>query len=656
MTEHLHKDSGRNGEGGGSNSAMGRWTMPDSGAVFTMDAGMIQKLRSYVLEGFHILPKRGAEMGGILLGRVLSESPLSIEITGFEPVPCEYRYGPSYILSDTDRVKLELALANSPALPPPGDTESRSSSVVVGCFRSCTGRELALDAADQQLMRKYFPDPRHAILSIRPISIFECEAWFFSRINGVLPRVPSQSPEPFGQPMGKADRSAERPSRPASPAPPAAEPDVEPLFQEPAAVTAPVEQAPAVAAQAEFPVAVPAERTLAATAGAGPAATASTAPVEAPATDTKTSQSPRAVRPMPDDLPGGDEAWRLVERRRMLREQRSEIGLQRVEDPPVAPAQAEPPVEPRWLLDEHAAEPHKHRLWQLIAALLVLLVSGGAAYQWWDVQQRARWSRLGLDAKPGTGGMEITWDRESPALKEASRGELEVVDSGDANGAGAGRTRSVELDSPTLNSGHYTFPSSSGDVLFRLQLYSTGLASAVESVRVVSPGKKTDGRELAAKPSAAAPPPQPSAAPAASAELKPVADQSGAVAATKAAPSVSSQNPAAPVQAAGLPAGAASPPPPPAAIPATPVYEIQPTIPEGVKARIRTPITVPVQVSIDAAGRVNASAARGDGDGVYRFLAERAATAAQSWKFRPARSAGGVAVASTQMVYFTFRN
>jgi hypothetical protein len=612
-----------------------------------MDAGLIQKLRSYVLEGFHILPKRGAEMGGILLGRVLSESPLSIEITGFEPVPCEYRYGPSYILSDADRIKLELVLANSPALPLPGDSQSARSPVVVGCFRSCTGRELALDAADQQLMRKYFPDPRHLILSIRPVSIFECEAWFFSRINGVLPRVPSQPPEPFGQAMGKVDRSAERPTRPAPTAAPAAEPEAAPLFQETAAVTAPVEQEPAVAAQAEIPAAVPAERTLAAMAGAGPTATASAPPPEVPAVDTNTSQTPRAVRPMPEDLPGGDEAWRLVERRRMMREQRSENGSQRVEDPPAVPAPAEPLVEPRWLLDDHAAEPHKHRLWQLIAALLVLLVSGGAAYQWWDTQQRARWSRLGLDAKPGTGGMEITWDRESPALKEASRGELEVVDSG--------RTRSVELDAPTLNSGHYTFPSPSGDVLFRLQLYSTGLASAVESVRVVSPGTKTDGKELAANPAAPPPPPPSGAAPAAAAALKPVADQNGA-AAPKSAPSVGAPNAEAPVQTAGLPAGAASTPAAPPAIPATPVYEIQPTVPEGVRARIRTPITVPVQVSVDAQGRVSASAAKGDGDGVYRFLAERAAVAAQSWKFRPARSAGGAAVPSTQLVYFTFRN
>lgn len=629
---------------------MGRWTMPDSGAVFTMDAGLIQKLRSFVLEGFHILPKRGAEMGGILLGRVLSESPLSIEITGFEPVPCEYRYGPSYILSDVDRAKLEAVLANSQALAPPGDPQAAAQSAVVGCFRSCTGRELALDAADQQMMRKYFPDPRQIILSIRPVSIFECEAWFFSRVGGVLPRVPSQPPEPFGQPMGKVDRSGERNSRPAQSAAPVPQPELEPVAPSAAPVSAIADQPAEAVAQPVVTEAVPVERALAATAAAGPAAMASLAPVEVPVVEPKTSQFQRAARPSQEDLPGSDEATRLVERRRMLREQRSDSAPQRVEEPPVVAAPVEPLVEPRWLLDDHAAEPHKHRLWQLIAALLVLLVSGGVGYQWWDAQQRARWSRFGLDAKPGTGGMEITWDRESPALKEASRGELEVVDSGDVSGGETGRTRAVELDSKTLSAGHYSFPTTSSDVLFRLQLYSTGFQSAVESVRVTSPGAKQEGKQVSAK--AAAPPPPPPSVPTQAAAEKPVVAERAAAVPAKVAATNGAPQAAAPAP----PAGAASTPTAPPAIPATPIYEIQPTIPEGVRARIRTPITVPVQVSIDAAGRVNSSAARGDGDGVYRFLAERAATAAQSWKFRPARSAGGAAVASTQLVYFTFRN
>ncbi|MGJ5817440.1 hypothetical protein [Paludibaculum fermentans] len=642
MTEHLRRDSGRNGEGGGSNSAIGRWTMPDSGAVFTMDAALIQKLRSFVLEGFHILPKRGAEMGGILLGRVLSEAPLNVEITGFEPVPCEYRYGPSYILSDVDRTKLESLLAewNSP---------DAAGITVVGFFRSCTGRDLGLDAADQQLMRKYFPEARHFVLSIRPLSIFECEAWFFSRINGVLPRVPAQPPEPFGQPMAKQDRSGERSAR-SAPAP-----VLEQEAAAPADVAAPSEvlpltPEPAPAVENHRPVA----QAFAAAAGAGLRST----PAEPVAIGDGNGLTTAHNRPSPEDLPGGDEAWRLVERRRMLREQRLDPNPPRVEPPPVPASPVETPAEPTWLLGEHAAEPHKHRLWQLIAALLVLLIGGGAGYQWWDAQQRARWTRFGLDAKPGSGGIEVSWDSKSPALQQASRGELEVVEPGTGTSEGPAQPRLVELDAKTLGQGHFTVPTASQDVLFRLQLFGTGVAGAVESVRVVSAGGQPVVKELAAKPAAASPAPRvqdSGAASLAAASLKPAAVERPAPAAPDAPRTAVAPAPAAPLQAAGPVGGAPAVSTVPPAIPASAIYEIQPTVPEGVRARIRQPITVTVQVSIDSQGRVITAAARGDGDGVYRYLAEKATLAAQSWKFRPARSAGGAAIASTQIVYFTFR-
>ncbi|MGC4054069.1 MAG: hypothetical protein QM757_33715 [Paludibaculum sp.] len=45
---------------------------------------------------------------------------------------------------------------------------------------------------------------------------------------------------------------------------------------------------------------------------------------------------------------------------------------------------------------------------------------------------------------------------------------------------------------------------------------------------------------------------------------------------------------------------------------------------------------------------------RATGMGSTGFLAKRAARPAQSWKFRPARLAAGGAIASTQVIYFTF--
>ncbi|WP_321472564.1 hypothetical protein [uncultured Paludibaculum sp.] len=703
MTEHRQQDSGRQEDGAGSTNAIGRWTVPDTGAVFTMDAVLIQRLRAYVLEGFHILPKRGAEMGGILLGRILSAAPLAIEVTSFVPVPCEYRYGPSYILSDIDRTKLSLALSQFDAPPTDGAAAHASAVCVVGCFRSCTGRELALDAADQQLMRNFFPDPRQIFLSIHPSSILDCVAWFFHRSNGVLPRLPSQPPEPFGRYAPAEDRANERTARVVAEAFHEAAPEAGPVTEEPAPAhraasdthpSAPMPEEPAAAEAAlgrpsrpssetanTGPLSAyarhappahapavsqpapgsgadsePAPRHFAARAAAS-AASSSAAPAGGPSVSTEESGSrsepvlPPPIRGAGEESPASEQAWRMVERRRQRRENGggpTQLGLD--EPPPVADEGPKP--QQHWLIDEHPAETRKHRLWQLLAALLVLLVGGGLGYQWWDAQQRARWSQLGLDAKPGPAGMEITWDRQAPALSEANRAVLEIVESNEAE---AGATHQMELDAKALAQGRVFYPTASGNVLFRLQLYSTGLASAVESVRVVSSAGSSRSAAPAALTGAQQTPPKPDSA-ASKHAATPAGEKPGN--SVTANDRVVSAKPVPPAQSSKEAAGDGSANPadaPPPSAPAEVIREVQPTIPEGIRARIQETITVPVQVTIDAKGHVTSAASQGDGDGLYRYLASRAATAAHSWTFRPARSQGGAAIPTTQVVYFRFR-
>lgn len=95
---------------------------------------------------------------------------------------------------------------------------------------------------------------------------------------------------------------------------------------------------------------------------------------------------------------------------------------------------------------------------------------------------------------------------------------------------------------------------------------------------------------------------------------------------------------------------------PAVAIAAVAVHEVRPGISEAIQARLRTPVTVPVHVQIDAAGKVTGAAVQGDGDGLYRYLAERAKHAARFWRFRPARGKDGQLVPSTKTLFFVFRN
>src|SRR5260370_40530496 len=60
------------------------------------------RLDEEVVEGYRSLPKRGAEVGGILLGRVDRQAK-SIVVEDIEPIPCEHVTGPAYALSEADR-------------------------------------------------------------------------------------------------------------------------------------------------------------------------------------------------------------------------------------------------------------------------------------------------------------------------------------------------------------------------------------------------------------------------------------------------------------------------------------------------------------------------------------------------------------------------
>ncbi len=54
------------------------------------------------MRGFGSVPKRGAEVGGFLIGTIRPGVPAIVRIDDFEPVACEYRRGPSYLFTEED--------------------------------------------------------------------------------------------------------------------------------------------------------------------------------------------------------------------------------------------------------------------------------------------------------------------------------------------------------------------------------------------------------------------------------------------------------------------------------------------------------------------------------------------------------------------------
>lgn len=206
------------------------WTAPDGGLVVRIAESVVTRINIEVMRGYGVTRRRGAEVGGILIGNSRKGSPTVITIDDFEQVSCEYAYGPSYLLSANDEALFSQAV-NRWRHGPGRDTWA------VGFYRSHTRDGLAPDAPDSELYARYLNvDPGVALL-IKPFATRAPVASYFVPSKGRLkPDAPAVE-FPFTPPT---PHEAE-PASPVAVAAPAAHP----------AEPQPVSVAPAIAAVAD---------------------------------------------------------------------------------------------------------------------------------------------------------------------------------------------------------------------------------------------------------------------------------------------------------------------------------------------------------------------------------------------------------------------
>jgi len=177
---------------------------------------LVRQLSIEAMEAFKSVPRRGLEIGGLLLGHHgLHDGRLILTVENFAPVESEHRSGPSYMLSEADRQSFADALDAHPG--------------VLGMFRTQTrGDSLTLQQDDIETFEHYFADPEAIFLLIHPGQL---KAAFFRRdVQGLtlLHELPfrasdlpeSDAPEPlppvdpgFVAPLADArasDRSRDR--------------------------------------------------------------------------------------------------------------------------------------------------------------------------------------------------------------------------------------------------------------------------------------------------------------------------------------------------------------------------------------------------------------------------------------------------------------
>src|ERR1700680_1342973 len=85
------------------------WEVPGKPVVVHLHLDVVDRILAEVMRGFGAVPKRGAEVGGVLLGTIENGDPSIVRIEDFESVECAYRRGPSYLFADEEQDIFEEA-------------------------------------------------------------------------------------------------------------------------------------------------------------------------------------------------------------------------------------------------------------------------------------------------------------------------------------------------------------------------------------------------------------------------------------------------------------------------------------------------------------------------------------------------------------------
>lgn len=222
------------------------WEIPGKPVVVRLDFDAVDRILSEVMQGFGSVPRRGAEVGGLLLGSITPGDPAVVHVLDFEPVHSEHLHGPSYLLSPADEARLAAAIEKYE------NGHGGPNRQVVGFVRSHTRERLGLTAGDLALFDKYFPGPHQVFLLVKPYAARASVGGFFFREEGRMRSESSYLEFPFrrkdlGGGATPPPKSGQQAAGSIAEAAPDADPEpgmpprrstTMPLFEDPSAVVA----------------------------------------------------------------------------------------------------------------------------------------------------------------------------------------------------------------------------------------------------------------------------------------------------------------------------------------------------------------------------------------------------------------------------------
>ncbi len=153
-------------------SETGVWSVEGHPIRVEYWASVLEEIRAAAVAGYCQFPRGGVEVGGVLFGRL--EGGLT-RILASRPAACEYKFGPSYQLSEKDDQAFG-ALLRAPETDP-----LLAALEPVGWYLSHTRSGVCLTQQDLELHNRHFPKPFQVALVVRPESFGPSRAGFFFR-------------------------------------------------------------------------------------------------------------------------------------------------------------------------------------------------------------------------------------------------------------------------------------------------------------------------------------------------------------------------------------------------------------------------------------------------------------------------------------------
>lgn len=161
------------------------WEATGQNTVVRLSFDVVDRLLLEVMRGFGSNPRRGSEVGGVLLGGIESGETRIVTIDDYDPLPCSHSFGPSFQLSEPEAETFA------------GKIE-RAKPRAVGLYRSHTRDGLSMSDEDTKLYDQHFAAAGGVVLIIKPYATRVSVAGFFIAEDGRISRTESSYREfPF---------------------------------------------------------------------------------------------------------------------------------------------------------------------------------------------------------------------------------------------------------------------------------------------------------------------------------------------------------------------------------------------------------------------------------------------------------------------------